>query len=182
MFPSSEANIATNRPLCFHLSLFKWLYLWMQVSKWDVVKFNVFRTNYSIMKMIKVVQVQYRPKLLKKVGNFLLVSYWKYSVNQKLNWEAIHWNRLLMSEDAALWMWSLINLTFVLDPDHHAWFCPIDFVKSENQGWWWGTSTFDIQILAFPHFTELLAGYRTSNCHKWGVILKHKTPNLSDNS
>ena len=24
----------------------------------------------------------------------------------------------------------------------------------------------------FPRFTELLAGYRTSNCHKWGIILK----------
>ena len=32
----------------FHLSFFKWLYLWMSVSKWDGVKFTVFRNNHSL--------------------------------------------------------------------------------------------------------------------------------------
>ena len=63
-------------PLCFHLSLFKWLYLWMQVSEWDSVKLTVFRTNYS-WRLYSVLLVQFRSSILKKY--FMNVSIFCYS-------------------------------------------------------------------------------------------------------
>ena len=52
-------------PFCFHLSLFKWLYHWMQVSKWDAVKFTVFKTNYS-SRWYSLLLVQFDLVYLKK--------------------------------------------------------------------------------------------------------------------
>ena len=63
--------------MCFHLSLFKWLYLWMQVSKWDAVKCTVSRTNHSLKKY-SFSLVQFRSSILKKY--FMKVSFCWYTL------------------------------------------------------------------------------------------------------
>ena len=61
---------------------------------------------------------------------------------------------------------------FVLHPNHHAWFCPHWLCTEWKPRMMMGNQDICNSNFDFPRFTELLAGYRTSNCHKWGIILK----------
>ena len=103
-------------PLCFHLSLFKWLYLWMQVSKWDAVKFTVFRTYYP-WRWYSFLLAHFRSSILKKyfknastqiIHPIFKILYIYKSMNKILTWPKNQVTATLYTEYITLnmYLWS----------------------------------------------------------------------------